>query len=119
MGLPDLDENFWLSVRPNLQTLADIKEWWTVARGSVQPIIADAGFIAQAASLLPPEPWTGETWKTWTEAVKTATGRKGKELFMPLRQAVTGMDHGPELAVLLPLIGRNTVCARLDNRKAA
>jgi glutamyl-tRNA synthetase len=81
----------------------------------VTPVIAleDQDFIRVAARLLPPSPWTGDTWKTWTEAVKTETGRKGKMLFMPLRQALTGLDHGPELALLLPLIGRERALDRL------
>ena len=80
------------------------------------PVIAaeDRDFIAAARSALPLAPWDGATWKLWTEAVKTATGRKGKDLFMPLRRALTGLDHGPELAQLLPLIGREHVLERLS-----
>jgi len=119
MELADLDENFWLAVRPNLTKLGDIKDWWIVANGPVVPVIDDADFIKQAASLMPPAPWTGDTWKLWTEAVKSATGRKGKELFMPLRKALTGMEHGPELAVLLPLIGPEKALSRLEKKAAA
>ncbi len=119
MGLSDLNEHFWLSVRPNLTKLSDIREWWHVANGPVEPVIEDADFIAQAAGVLPPAPWNDSTWKAWTDAVKTATGRKGKDLFMPLRKAITGMDHGPELAVLLPLIGPDKVKARLSGMKKA
>ncbi|MBU0800981.1 MAG: glutamate--tRNA ligase [Alphaproteobacteria bacterium] len=117
MGLPDLDENFWLAVRPNLTKLTDIKEWWQVANGPVEPVIPDSAFAEAAANLLPPEPWSSTTWKEWTEAVKAQTGRKGKDLFMPLRQALTGMEHGPELGVLLPLIGAEKTLKRL--KKAA
>ena len=113
IGLPDLDENFWLAVRPNLSKLADIREWWQVTHGPVTPAIDDSAFIAQAAGLLPPAPWDRDTWKNWTDAVKTASGRKGKDLFMPLRRALSGMDHGPELAVLLPLIGEEKTRQRL------
>ena len=90
-----------------------------VANGPVEPAIDDSDFIAQAETLLPPEPWSSTTWKDWTEQVKGATGRKGKELFMPLRRALTGMDHGPELAVLLPLIGAEKVRSRLQKKNAA
>ncbi len=113
MGLAGLDENFWLSVRPNLTKLSDITEWWHVANGPVQPVIDDAAFIAQAVGLLPATPWDAQTWKTWTDAVKAVSGRKGKDLFMPLRKALTGMEHGPELAVLLPLIGPDKARQRL------
>lgn len=119
MGMPDLDENFWLAVRPNLSRLDDIQEWWRVANGPVEPVVDDTDFASAAAKVMPPAPWTENTWKEWTEAVKAATGRKGKELFMPLRKALTGMDHGPELAVLLPLIGPEKALGRLQRKKAA
>lgn len=112
-GYAGVDEVFWNAVRANLSRLDDIAEWWHVAREPIQPVIEDAEFAAAAASLLPPEPWDDATWGAWTSAVKTATGRKGKALFMPLRQALTGLDHGPELKNLLPLIGRERASARL------
>jgi glutamyl-tRNA synthetase len=85
-----------------------------IASTAKQPVGAeDAEFIAKAVAALPPEPWDGTTWKIWTDAVKTSTDRKGKSLFMPLRMVLTGMDHGPELAALLPLIGRQKVLERM------
>jgi glutamyl-tRNA synthetase len=110
------DEAFWLAVRGNLSTLADARYWHDIVSGTVRPIIApeDRELIGAAARLLPPAPWTDETWKSWTEAVKAKTGRKGKALFMPLRLALTGLDHGPELASLLPLIGRERAVSRLN-----
>lgn len=113
MDLDGLDENFWHSVRPNLTKLGDVKEWWQVANGPVTPIIEDKDYVRQAADLLPETPWNENTWKKWTDKIKEETGRKGKELFMPLRQAITGMGHGPELAILLPLIGPEKVKSRL------
>lgn len=112
-GLGDVDEGFWEAVKPNLSRLSDVREWWQVANGPVDPVIEDASFITEAAGVLPAEPWDAQTWKQWTDAVKTSTGRKGKELFMPLRKALTGMEHGPELGVLLPLIGPEKVRQRL------
>jgi glutamyl-tRNA synthetase len=85
-----------------------------VVKGPVRPVIEDAGFAAAAAEALPPGPWDGATWKAWTDAVKAATGAKGRALFMPLRLALTGLDHGPELAGLLPLIGPDKARARLS-----
>jgi glutamyl-tRNA synthetase len=113
--LPGASEAFWLAVRGNIERLSDAAQWQAVIDGTVTPMIAedDLGFIAQARDLLPEGPWDTATWKTWTEAVKSATGRKGKPLFMPLRLALTGLDHGPELAQLLPLIGRPQTLARL------
>ncbi len=119
MGLPDLDEEFWNAVRANLQKLGDIKDWWNVAKGPVEPVIQDMEFLGEALSVLPDTPWSRETWSEWTGKVKEKTGRKGKELFMPLRQALTGMDHGPELADLLLLIGPEKVKKRLSYKKAA
>lgn len=113
MGLQDLDEGFWNAVRANLSRLEDIAEWWAVAKGPVDTIIDDADFAAKAAELLPAEPWDEKTFKEWTGKVKEATGRKGKELFMPIRKALTGMEHGPELPALLPLIGETETKARL------
>ncbi len=119
LELSDLDESFWLTVRANLEKFEDIKDWWHVANGPVQPVIENPDFIAEALALLPNTPWDKNTWSTWTTAVKEQTGRKGKALFMPLRQALTGMDHGPELADLLLLIGPDKVKERLDHKKAA
>jgi glutamyl-tRNA synthetase len=113
--LPDATEAFWLAIRGNIEKLSDSESWQHVVNGPVSPVVAeeDAAFIAEARALLPPEPWDQSTWKSWTEAVKTSSGRKGKSLFMPLRLALTGLDHGPELAQLLPLIGRERALERL------
>jgi glutamyl-tRNA synthetase len=83
--------------------------------GRVNPVVSDedSGFVSDSAKSLPPEPWDSTTWKTWTDALKLTTDRKGKQLFMPLRLALTGLDHGPELAALLPLMGRQKIMDRL------
>ncbi len=119
MGLEQVNEEFWLAVRPNLTRLRDIRDWWNVTHEPVEPTTDDPEYLAAAADLLPAEPWDENTWKVWTDLVKTETGRKGKELFMPLRKALTGMEHGPELSALLPLIGRNAAYERLARKKAA
>lgn len=112
----DLGEAFWETIRPNLNRFGEVADWMATIRGPVTPFAADEDkeFLSTACSLLPEGDWDGETWKRWTGAAKSATGRKGKGLFMPLRRALTGMDHGPELAPLLPLIGRDAVKQRLD-----
>ena len=114
----DAGEAFWLAVRGNLTKVRDAAEWAKVVRGPVTPVIEDKAFIEAAKDLLPAEPWDVSTWKAWTEAVKAATGVKGKALFMPLRLALTGLDHGPELAALLPLIGLERARARLSGQVA-
>lgn len=118
IGLEEVTEEFWNVVRPNLETLNGIKEWWTVANGPVTPVIADKDFAEKAIDCMPSAPWSNTTWKQWTDAVKEETGKKGKELFMPLRQALTGMDHGPELGELLPLIGPEKAKSRLSGKTA-
>ncbi len=114
--LPGDSEAFWLAVRGNIEKLADVATWRAVVSGPLTPVIAaeDRDFITVARGLLPPAPWDTTTWKAWTDAVKAATGRKGKDLFMPLRRALTGLDHGPELAQLLPLIGPDAALERLS-----
>lgn len=105
---------FWEAVRPNLATVAEAADWWRVVEGAVpSPPEAERGFLAEAARALPPEPWDETTWGVWTKAVAAATGRRGKALFLPLRVALTGREHGPEMKALLPLIGRSRVLARL------
>lgn len=109
-------EAFWLAVRDNLDKLADAADWWRIVTQAPdresELSEEDREFAREAFALLPPEPWDETTWKAWTEAVKQATGRKGRALFMPLRVAITGRDKGPEIANLLPLLGRAGTLAR-------
>lgn len=112
-GLERADAEFWSAVRPNLERLEDAAIWYDVCFDDIDPVVEDADFATAAAAQLPVEPWDETTWKKWTALVKEETGRKGKELFLPLRLALTGLDHGPELKVMLPLIGRKRVLQRL------
>ena len=107
---------FWDAVRGNLAVLSDAKLWWQVVSGTISPVIEDAAFNDKAAAVLPAEPWNAETWSAWTNAVKAATGAKGKALFHPLRMALTGVEAGPELKAMLPLIGRERALARLSGK---
>lgn len=110
----DRGEPFWHAVRGNLSLLAQARDWLAVVEGPVVPVIEEPDFVREAAQLLPPSPWNEHSWKLWTDAVKAKTGRKGKALYMPLRLALTGLEHGPELAGLLPLIGEPAARARLN-----
>ena len=114
----DLGEAFWLAVRGNLASLGDTAGWARVVRGPIEPILEEPAFLAEAAGLLPADPWDETSWKTWTGAIATATGRKGRQLFHPLRLALTAEEKGPEMAKLLPLIGRGRVEARLNGQTA-
>ena len=106
---------FWEAVRGNLDLLSEARHWWTVASGDVVPPVLDgqADFLRAALDSLPPEPWDGTTWAAWTDGLKEQTGRRGRTLFQPLRLALTGEDHGPEMAALLPLIGHDRTGTRL------
>jgi len=119
LGLGEVDEAFWNAVRANLTRLDDVALWWKIAHDPVAtPAEGDEALLTAAASLLPPAPWNDETWLSWTQAVKNETGLKGKELFMPLRRALTGTDHGPELKSFLPFIGPARAKARLRGESA-
>ncbi len=111
-------EALWLGVRGNLAIFDDIKGWRDRVFGEAEGVIAESDYIRTAIDHLPPEPFNDQTWAQWTEALKNATGRKGKPLFMPLRLALTGLEHGPELKGLLPLMGRAKVLARLHGQCA-
>ena len=117
LGIP-AGEAFWEAVKPNLVKLSDAAGLWRLVAGPVMPVIEDAAFVAKAAALLPPEPWSESTWNEWTTAVATATGAKGRALYHPLRLALTGREQGPELKKLLPLIGRTKALARLKGEMA-
>lgn len=110
------DERLWLALRENLTRFPEIVEWAKLVRGPVTPVVAeeDRAFIAEARAALPEEPWDETTWEAWTVAVKSASGRKGKALFRPLRLALTGREDGPELRSLLPLLGRRASLDRLS-----
>lgn len=113
----DLGEGFWMTVRQNLQKFGDVVELARIVQGPITPVIEDTAFTAAAADLLP-QTIDGSTWSIWTTAIKEATGAKGKALFMPLRLALTGQSHGPEMADMVPLIGRERIAARLKGETA-
>ena len=109
LGVPaDRAERFWDVVRANIGKRSEAAEWATLVLNGASPTVApeDAEFVATALSLLDAPPYGAETWGQWTNAIKEATGRKGKGLFMPLRLAVTGREKGPEMADLLPLLSK-------------
>jgi len=114
--LPDgMDEMAWAAIRPNITTLADVAAWWSVVTGDVSAAVAedDKPYLAEAAEVAATLDWTADVWHALTDALKTSSGRKGKPLFLPLRVALTGHEHGPDMKALLPLIGRDRAVARL------
>jgi glutamyl-tRNA synthetase len=112
---PSATPAFWTAVRGNLDFLREARGWWDVVAGTIVPpvIEGEAEFLAQAVDALPPEPWDNQVWPAWIDRLKAASGRKGKRLFLPLRLALTGEEHGPELRDLLPLMGRARAADRL------
>ena len=108
----DLGEVFWDTVRGNLNKFADVADMARIVTGPVTPVIEDAAFAAAALDVLPDVIDAG-AWSAWTTAVKEKTGAKGKGLFMPLRLALTGQAHGPDMAAMAPLIGREAIVRRL------
>ncbi len=107
--------DFWETVRGNCETVNDAADFWQIVTGPVVSRIEDEDreFIANARNFLPDGEITPETWSAWTSALKSETGRKGRGLFMPLRRVLTGMDHGPDMKAMLPLIGRRNILDRL------
>lgn len=106
----------WEAIRPNLSTVAEAADWWRVVEGSIDSADLsdeDRTYLAQAASVAATIDWSSDPWHALTGALKEATGRKGKPLFLPLRLALTGREHGPDMAALLPLIGKDRALSRL------
>ena len=110
-----MTEAGWLAVRGNLVTLAEAADWQAVIDGPVTATAEaeDGDFLAAATDLLAGLDWGPDIWARWVGVLKAETGRKGRGLFHPLRQILTGRDQGPEMAALLPLIGRDAALARL------
>lgn len=115
-----MDEAAWQAIRPNLETVAGVADWWNIVTGPLPALADDAilsgedcAFLAQAADVAATLDWSADPWHALTGALKNATARKGKALFLPLRLALTARAHGPDMAALLPLIGREQAMARL------
>ena len=115
IGAPAQAE-FWEAMRGNIEKFADMQNIMALINGPITPVVEtdDADYIAQARTLLPDAPFDTESWSDWTARLKDETGRKGRALFMPLRMALTGQSHGPEMQHLLYHIGYDEAVARLE-----
>ncbi len=114
-----MDAAAWNAVRPNLTRVGEAADWWRVVEGPVdvpEPADDDRAYLVEAARVAATIDWAGDVWHALTGALKASTGRKGKALFLPLRRSLTGLDHGPDMAALLPLIGRERAIARLSDQ---
>jgi glutamyl-tRNA synthetase len=112
----EIRPELWSAVRSNLHRLSEVKIWDQVCYGNIDPVVeeGDREFLSEAAKLLPDMPWTEETWSVWVGEIKVKLGRTGKSIFMPIRIALTGTEHGPELKYLLPILGQERVLKRLN-----
>lgn len=109
------DPKFWETVRANCATIGEARDWVEIVYGDIEPVVEaeDREFIAEAAKLLPDLEFGEGAWRAWTDALKAETGRKGKGLFKPLRLVLTGKQHGPDMAGILALMGRERAASRL------
>ncbi len=111
----EINEEFWLSIRGNLNSIGEVIDWWNICNKAIKAnnLPENEDFLKQSSTLLPEGEWDISTWDLWIKQIKEKTGRAGKQLFMPLRMALTGKEEGPELKLLLPIIGRDKVIERL------
>lgn len=114
----NVSESFWYAVRGNLERVDEAEKWHNVCYGEIEPLIEDKELTYMAAEELPEEPWSENTYGEWMSLVKLKSSKKGKELFHPIRKALTAQDSGPELKMLLPFIGREKAFKRLKGLKA-
>ncbi|SKB65168.1 glutamate--tRNA ligase [Sphingopyxis flava] len=111
-----IDEARWNAIRPNLMTVAEAADWAAIFDGPFAPPVpdsADRPVLAAAAAVVDSLDWSADPWGALTDSVKAATGASGRALFLPLRRALTGRDHGPDMRELLPLIAKAEAAARL------
>jgi glutamyl-tRNA synthetase len=116
--LPEgMGEDGWNAIRPNITRIDEVAQWWQVVTGPVAVLAApeDREFVGNAANIAAALDWTASPWQHLTSALKDSTGRKGRPLFQPLRMALTGRDHGPDMAALLPLIEKDEAIRRLSH----
>ena len=118
LGLQGVTPEFWALIQKNITKFQDVKEWWNICYGHKTFLEENKSLLETAEHFLPPEPWDDATFKGWMDQVKEETGLKGKDLFMPIRRALTGQDHGPELKDLILLMGRPKILHQLQTARA-
>ena len=114
-GMKKANNNFWELIKNNIDFFYETKEWYNIIQSDEPFTNEDPNFLKQTTELLPPEPFNENTWEEWTSLINQKTGKKGKELFMPLRKALTGKSKGPELKYLLPLLSRKYILKKFGN----
>ena len=111
-----ITKEFWNLIRGNIALLKNVKDWWDICFGTIDTIIENQDFLDLALEVLPIDQFNETTWSTWTKKISQETGKKGKELYMPLRLCLTGQNKGPEMADLILMMGRDKVIKRLSNQ---
>mgnify|MGYP006091528819 FL=1 len=111
-----ITKEFWNLIRGNIALLKNVKDWWDICFGTIDSIIENQDFLDLALEVLPIDQFNETTWSTWTKKISQETGKKGKELYMPLRLCLTGQNKGPEMADLILMMGRDKVIKRLSNQ---
>ncbi len=117
LGMEEATPEFWVLIQKNLDKFHDLKEWWIICYGHKSFREENKNLLEIAEHFLPPEPWDEDTFKTWMNEVREETGLKGKDLFMPIRRALTGQEHGPELKDLILVMGRPKILNRLQTAR--
>lgn len=114
-SMEGINIDFWQSIHNNINKLSEVKLWNDICNKQIDPVIdeEDVEFLSDIAKILPDNNWSENTWDEWINNIKKITDRKGKKLFMPIRKALTAIEHGPELKYILPLIGKEKTLNRL------
>jgi len=112
----NITKEFWYLIRGNINTLNDVNFWWDIVYGNIKTIKDSEEFTNLAIKTLPKKDFDKNTWSTWTSLIMKESGRKGKDLFKPLRLCLTGQSNGPEMASLVFIMGRDKVIERLSNK---
>ncbi|MDG2413627.1 MAG: glutamate--tRNA ligase, partial [Hyphomicrobiales bacterium] len=107
------DEKIWDVIKSNIKNIGEYEKWYEIINGSIKVDNSDQDFINLAESLLPPEPWGDSTWGDWIALIKESSDKKGKDLFLPIRKAITGLSDGPELKNIILLMGYDKMKKRL------
>ena len=115
LNIKDVSEDFWIFIKNNINYFSESLDWFKVINSTEIYIQESNDFLNEAAELLPDAPYDEKTWDAWTDLIKNKTGKKGKELFMPIRFALTGREKGPELKYLLPLLTKDQILKKLGN----
>ena len=115
LKIKDASEDFWIFIKNNINYFSESLDWISVINSNETYIDNSNDYLNIAAELLPEDPYDETTWDVWTDLIKNQTGKKGKELFMPIRFALTGRNKGPELKYLLPLLTKKHILKKLGN----